>query len=174
MQALRKFTFLSSLYYCEKIDGSQINTQNRNNLEGETKTSIFLMTLLLLNMNCNNPVTPEKKENHKPVISLLTDSPEIIGLPDSVVVTCQATDPDGDNLVYDWITNGRVRIKGVYDWEHALYNTYQNSHVFYPKDIPRLPSLYTLWIQCFASDGKGKYDNDVIFLAPNIFQNILL
>ncbi|MDP4175711.1 MAG: hypothetical protein Q8933_17170 [Bacteroidota bacterium] len=126
------------------------------------KTPILLMTLLLLNMNCNNPVIPEKKENQKPVISSLTVSPEIVGLSDSVIVTCQATDPDGDTLVYDWITDGRVRIKGNPDWRSYLYNTYQNSHVFYPKDIPRLPSLDTLWVQCFARDGKGKSDNGLV------------
>lgn len=124
------------------------------------KLLIILIVLLFLNLNCkNNPVKPE---NHRPVISSLTVFPKIVGLSDSVIVTCLATDPDGDTLVYDWITDGRVRIKGTSDWEHSLYNTYHNSHVFYPKDIPRLPSLDTLWVQCFARDGKGMSDNGLI------------
>jgi hypothetical protein len=124
------------------------------------KLLIILIVLLFLNLSCEND--PVKPENHRPVISSLTVFPKIVGLADSVIVTCLATDPDGDTLVYDWITDGRVRIKGTSDWEHSLYNTYQNSHVFYPKDISRLPSLDTLWIQCFARDGKGMSDNGLV------------
>lgn len=125
------------------------------------KTRTLLMTLLLLNMNCNNPVTPEKKENHKPVISSLTVFPTVIGPSDSVTITCIASDPDGDTLVYDWISDARTIIKGAFDWQHSLYNTYENSHIFYPRNINNIP-VDTLWVQCFARDGKGKSDNGLI------------
>lgn len=95
------------------------------------------------------------------VISSLTAFPRIIGPADSVTVTCIASDPDGDTLVYDWISDGRTSIQGTFDWQHSLYNTFENFRVVYPKNINNIP-VDTLWVQCFARDRKGMSDNEIV------------
>ena len=112
-----------------------------------------LIPLALLSINCDND-NPTKPENHDPIIKSLIAFPEIIGLTDSVVIICNAVDPDGDILVYDWITYGRLRVQGAIPSDHFLYNTHENSHVFYPGGAIRSP-VDTPWVQCFARDGKG-------------------
>ncbi len=112
---------------------------------------LSLFTLLSIQCSDNNPLKPE---NHDPVIRSLTAFPAVIGLTDSVVVICNAVDPDGDTLVYDWISDGRLIVQGAIPSEHFLYNTIANSHVFYPGGAIRSP-VDTPWVQCFARDRKG-------------------
>ncbi len=119
---------------------------------------LFLFTLLNFSSCKDDPV---RAENQKPIILSLTVFPNVIGSTDSVIVICNAMDPDGDTLVYDWVTDGKSKIKGVNTDEHWLYHTYDNSRVFYPKNLNSI-SVDTLWIQCFARDGKGKSDNGLI------------
>ena len=122
----------------------------------------LILGLLFTCFNCakENPTQPQ---NHSPEILSLDAFPDTIGLSDSVIVICEAIDPDGDTLVYDWITDGRVRIKGYnHSW---LYNTSDNTHIFYPTEYVNFP-MDTLWIQCFARDGRGKSDNGtVVFIV---------
>jgi len=114
---------------------------------------ILLSTILLAQNNCDdNPVKPE---NQHPVIISLTVFPDVIGPQDSAIVICNATDPDGDTLVYDWYTDGKSRIKGAptyQDW--ILYNTFENWCIIFPKNLNNKP-IDTLWIECQARDGKG-------------------
>ncbi len=114
----------------------------------------LLIVLVLLNIICcdDNPV---KSENRNPVILSLTAFPDTIGPSDSAIVICNAMDPDGDTLVYDWYSNGKLRIKGAptfNDWN--LYNTFENWIIIYPKNLNNIP-IDTLWIECQARDGKG-------------------
>lgn len=113
-------------------------------------TVLFLFAITYMNCGNDNPVKPE---NLNPIIRSLTAFPEVIGPTDSVVIICNAVDPDGDTLVYDWITDGRLKVQGALSNEHFLYNTHENSHVFYPEAV-RSP-VDTPWVQCFARDGKG-------------------
>ncbi len=78
---------------------------------------LSLFTLLSIQCSDNNPLKPE---NHDPVIRSLTAFPAVIGLTDSVVVICNAVDPDGDTLVYDWISDGRLIVQGAIPSEHFL------------------------------------------------------
>ncbi|MCF8354463.1 MAG: hypothetical protein K9H48_08420 [Melioribacteraceae bacterium] len=111
---------------------------------------------MLLNINCDdNPV--DVKENQRPIIFSLTVFPDTIGPSDSAIVICNATDPDGDTLVYDWITDGKSRIKGTDYPDWSLYNTYENWRVVYPKNLNNVP-IDTCWVQVFARDRKGKSD----------------
>ncbi|MCU7494017.1 MAG: hypothetical protein HF314_02755 [Ignavibacteria bacterium] len=121
------------------------------------KQAIILIFVMLLNLSCSDPVKPEKPENHRPQISSVTVVPKVVSPSDSVVITCYASDPDKDTLVYDWITDGRLHIKGTSDREHSLYNTFENSHVFYPNNW-RNVDLDTPWVQCFARDRRGMSD----------------
>jgi hypothetical protein len=133
---------------------------------GEKMKRIILLlsvSLILINIFCSsNPV--EINGNQKPVIFSLTVFPDTIGPADSAIVICNAMDPDGDTLVYDWITDSRLRIKGVIPfWETRLFNTFENSRIFYPnQDI--FP-FDTVWVQCFARDRKGKSDAQLIIFA---------
>lgn len=129
---------------------------------------LIILSIVFFNItNCSkeNVVQPPL-ENHRPEILSLVVFPEVIGPKDSVIVICEAIDPDGDTLVYDWITDGRVKIKGAHANDHWLYHTYQNSRVFYPKDNINLP-IDTLWIQSFARDGKGKSANGIVLFVVN-------
>lgn len=112
---------------------------------------VFVAFVLLSIIGCNdNPVDSGKRDNRSPVMFSLTFFPELIGPSDSVIVICNAMDPDGDTLVYDWITDARLRIKG--SDVPVLYHTRENSRIFYSTQL----ALDTVWVQCFARDVKGK------------------
>jgi hypothetical protein len=66
-----------------------------------------------------NPTTPE---NHSPVIVSVSAFPSTIHRADSALVIVDATDADGDTLVYDWTTDARLRISGA-RFSTYLYNT---------------------------------------------------
>lgn len=131
-------------------------------LKNKIKKIILLTAIVLLNISCkDNPIKPE---NHDPVITSLAVFPDIIGMQDSAVVICNAYDPDGDTLVYDWITDGRLIIKGApYFEQHILYNTYENSRIFYPNQTTH--PYDSAWVQCFARDRKGGGDAMLIVFA---------
>ena len=122
--------------------------------------SVFLIFFSLSNCNNGNPVKPK---NNSPQILSLEVFPKTIGPTDSVIVICNAIEPDGDTLFYDWITDGRLRIKGVLlpgdDW---IYNSLENTRVFYPKAGVVKTPIDTPWVQCFVRDGKGGADAETI------------
>ena len=107
---------------------------------------------------CADPATPP--QNRGPVIFSLVAFPEVASASDSILVACQAMDPDCDTLVYDWITDGRLRIKGAREGEHWLYNTHESFRVFYPGAI--LAPVDTVWVQCFARDRRGMSEAQVV------------
>ena len=110
-----------------------------------------------------NPVDA-KPENRSPVILSLTVFPDVVKPSDSLIVVCNATDPDGDTLVYDWYTSGIVRIKGLRDWDCcAIFNTHENSQIFFAPDSVHISGPQdTLWVQCAARDRKGGMDVKLI------------
>lgn len=91
--------------------------------------------------------------NRPPVILSLEIFPTAIGMTDSAIVVCNASDPDGDVMVYDWFTDARVSIKGARTGESFLYNTDSNSNVFYPR-LASPPD--TALIDCVARDQRGR------------------
>lgn len=122
------------------------------------KNLIIMLVLMSISCSDDNPVD-NKPENHRPVILSLTVFPNIIGPSDSAIVICNATDPDGDTLVYDWITDARLRINGANPPDDTrLFNTFENSRIFYPTTL----AIDTVWVQCFARDRKGKSDTKLI------------
>ena len=133
------------------------------------KLSIILSIILIIIYCDEVPVKPEDK-NQSPKIFSLTIFPEVVKPNDSLIVVCNAFEPDGDTLVYDWSTTGVVRIKGYnHPW---LYNTKNNSQIFYAPDSQFVSSPKdTFWVQCFARDRKGNSDNlTVHFIVTNIVQ----
>ncbi len=114
----------------------------------------ILAVVLNLQFGCkDNPVNTEKPENRSPVIFSLTVFPDVISPTDSAIVICNALDPNGDTLVYDWITDSRLKIKGAFANERSLYHTHENSRIFYP-DWINTP-IDTPWVQCIVRDFKG-------------------
>lgn len=107
---------------------------------------------------CTDPAKPP--QNSSPVILSLTAFPGVACLGDSVLVVCQATDPDNDTLVYDWITDGRLNLRGVREGQHWLYNTHESFQVFYPNVI--YSPVDTAWVQCFARDRRGMSTAQVV------------
>jgi hypothetical protein len=92
--------------------------------------------------------------NRNPVIVSVTASPDTIHASESTTVYISATDPDGDHLVYDWVTDARLTIKGNPPNKFYRYNTDSPSQIFYPGPTALYP-LDTAWVQCFARDGRG-------------------
>lgn len=122
---------------------------------------LIIMFVLTKIISCNdNPV--EVKENQDPIIFSLVAFPDVVYPNDPLIVICSAYDSDADTLVYDWITSGSIiRIKGYnHPW---LYNTKENSQIFYAPDSQFVSAPQdTFWIQCAARDGKGGQVSEVI------------
>ena len=124
------------------------------------KQLILLVYMLLTIIGCEDNSTDTKKsENHSPTILSLLVFPDIVGSQDSVIVICNAFDPDGDTLVYDWISDAKLRIKGANPpSDSRLFNTFEDSRIFYPTQR----AIDTVWVQCFARDRKGKSINEIV------------
>lgn len=117
---------------------------------------IIIVIILIGIYSCNeNPVKSDEEKNNNPIISSLTVFPKIVNPSDSLIVVCNATEPDGDTLVYDWITSGSiVRIKNSN--HHWLYNTKENSQIIYAPDSNFIKQpVDTFWVQCMVRDRKG-------------------
>ena len=127
------------------------------------KQSIVLLIILsLLNIYCSDD-NPVKPENQEPVILSLAVFPEIVKPNDSLIVICNAMDPDADTLVYDWYTTGVVKIKGALPGLPVLFNTHENSRIFYAPDSQFVSAPQdTFWIECAARDGKGGQVSEII------------
>ncbi len=117
-------------------------------------TFIILVILIFNNIYCSKESLGPQPQNHSPQILSLEIFPHVVGPSDSLIVICEAIDPDGDTLVYDWITTGVVRIKGYnHPW---LYHTSENTRIFYAPDSSHVTAPQdTFWIQCIARDVKG-------------------
>lgn len=127
------------------------------------KPIIAFTFLAFINIiSCNdNPVKPEIIENRKVVISSVVIFPEVVGPGDSLIVICNASDPDGDTLVYDWysLSGGIIKIKGAHPGEMVRYNTYENYQIFYAPESRFVDAPQdTFGLQCAARDGKGGGD----------------
>lgn len=118
--------------------------------------SILLIVFIVLIFSisgCKDDTVSGKPLNRNPIIFSLAVFPDVISMADSAIVMCNAIDPDGDTLVYDWITDSRLKIKGAFANERSLYHTHENSRIFYPDWITT--QIDTPWVQCIVRDVKG-------------------
>ena len=112
---------------------------------------------------CDENSIGSNSENRNPVILSLTAFPDVVNPNDSLIVICDAFDPDADTLVYDWYTTGVVKIKGARDYEHALFNTHENSRIFYAPDSVYVTAPQdTFWVECAVRDRKGGQVSQII------------
>jgi hypothetical protein len=96
--------------------------------------ALFLVTLVIFS-GCGGPAPPI---NHSPtIITLTAEPPSPIEVNQSTVITCLATDQDGDTLTYGWAkTGGTISGSGS-----AIIWT-----------APATPGTYI--ITCTVSDGE--------------------
>jgi hypothetical protein len=76
------------------------------------------------------------------------------------MVVCQASDPDGELLVYDWITDARLAIRGVPPGNNSLYGTLESYRVFYQGSVPADSGF----VQVVARDQRGGFDMRTVFI----------
>jgi hypothetical protein len=114
-----------------------------------------LVIVALIDCACTHKTVtaPTPPVNQNPLIASLVAFPDIIGPSDSMIVVCEAGDPDGDALVYDWFTDSRFTIQGNVPSDHELYGTTSDAHVFYRNYVD--PADTSAWVQCIVRDLKG-------------------
>ncbi|HTR98068.1 MAG TPA: hypothetical protein VMH61_09205 [Candidatus Acidoferrales bacterium] len=120
---------------------------------------VVLLLLLGLGACAHHPT-----QTSEPIISSLTATPDTLGPADSTVVQCMARDPAGNSLVYDWVTDARLRIQGAPPNQFYLYTTQSNHRTFYTGASYAYP-LDTAWVQCFVRDLKGGEVSQVIHIV---------
>ncbi len=109
----------------------------------------------------HTPAAPLTPANHSPLMTSIVLFPSSIGPSDSAIVVCAATDPDGDTLVYDWISDGRLRLKDAPRGGY-IFSSPRNSQIFY-YDTPRAP-IDTAFIRCYTRDLRGGQDGRLVLL----------
>lgn len=127
-------------------------------------TWLVLWSAILLSVTvgaCRSTVAPAPPANVFPVISSVVLFPWSIGASDSAIMVCTATDADGDTLVYDWVTDGRVRLKDARGGI-SVYGSRQNTQTFYC-DTVRAP-IDTSYIRCYVRDRRGGQDGRLVLL----------
>lgn len=129
------------------------------------KTLICIIVVLVLSIQTgckDNPANSGKPQNHNPVILSVVLFPEVVAPSDSLIVICNAADPDGDTLVYDWysLSGSIIRIKGApHPGQTAVYNTHQNSQIFYAPDSQYVAAPQdTFVLACAVRDLRGGGD----------------
>jgi hypothetical protein len=103
------------------------------------------------------PSPPDLQANHGPRILVLVAHSESIGPLDSSLVVCTAADADGDTLVYDWNTDGRLKIKGVPSWSMRLNNQLSDSVTVFNANLSN-PINDSAWVNCVVRDRRGGGD----------------
>jgi hypothetical protein len=99
---------------------------------------------------------PLQPVNHSPVALSLSAFPTTIGIGDSAIVVCLATDADGDTVVFDWSSDCRLVKKGPVRPGPTLYSQ-GNTLVVYGGSCATAP-LDTGWVSCSARDLRGGSD----------------
>ena len=96
---------------------------------------------------------PLQPVNHSPIVQSLTAFPTTIGLGDSAVVICAATDVDGDTLMFDWTSDCRLVKKGQQPDAYWL-TTWEGTLVVHAGACATSP-LDTGWVSCSVRDRRG-------------------
>ena len=111
---------------------------------------VFIVSVLLASSGCTNAADGPREI----VMNSLLATPDTLGPGDSTIVECTAHSLSGLALVYDWVTDARLRIAGAPPNQDYLYTTKSNRHVFYIGANYSSP-IDTAWVQCFARDLQG-------------------
>jgi hypothetical protein len=120
---------------------------------------LIIMGLIISTLlSCSEESTTADKQNHPPQIVSLVSNPDTVGVSGTCALSCNASDPDGDNLDYTWEASAGVLNGTGTDVTWTAPN-----------------SLGTYSVSCKVSDGQGGQDiesiNIVVYsmnAAPNI------
>ena len=121
-------------------------------LPGSRLLSPLLGLCVLTCMTSCGEKTPLQPVNRSPVVQSLIAFPAALSPGDSAVVVCQATDPDGERVVFDWTSDCRLIKQGA-SGEFTAFNR-GNTLVVYAGACARAP-LDTGWVSCEVRDGRG-------------------
>jgi hypothetical protein len=92
--------------------------------------------------------------NHDPVVvQSLRAFPTTIGDGDSAIVSCFATDADGDTVRYDWFSDCRLKLKRAFRDDYFVNNTPVGNMVVYPGCANGAAD--TGWVSCSVRDSRG-------------------
>jgi len=115
------------------------------------KVKIFFPVILIFAFfvifRCSNT---SESENNPPVISSLTADPDSLGFNQTSIITCDASDPDGDILQYAWSADSGI-ITGSGSTVSWLSPNSSGQFV----------------VSCEVDDGKGSKDNADISIQVN-------
>jgi len=115
---------------------------------------------LVLGCACKDPAGPK---NQNPEIVSVELFPSAIAIGDSAMAYTHAFDPDGDSLFFDWTTDGRLTLKGVPPYFHALYDSRSPTQIFYAATLQG--SVDTAWIEAAVRDHRGGFASVLVPLA---------
>ena len=113
----------------------------------------ILLVVLVCACSPEHPAAPPS--NRPPTILSVSAVPDTIALSDSTTIMCNAVDPDGDDLVYDWFTTIPLKIAGAPQGVY-LYGTDSYTRVFYYAGPDSLTTYRR--VQVFARDPGGLQD----------------
>ncbi len=122
---------------------------------------VILVGALIPIVGCRKSVTVPIYR--RPVISSVVAFPTSLGPGDSTLITVNATDPDGDSLVYDWEAVNGLLIKGDVYVDGLVYNTHDNSRIFYRSTTWPYPND-TAYVWCTVRDRTGGSDSRRVFI----------
>ena len=116
---------------------------------GQALALTFVLAMCLEACEAPTPLVPV---NRSPIFHSLTAFPTTIGLGDSAIVLCNASDPDGDSVICDWTSNCQLIKQGA---PHD-FTAYQRGPrlVVYAGACSHAP-LDTGWVICDLRDGRG-------------------
>ena len=115
---------------------------------------------LVLGCACSDPAG---LKNHNPEVLSVELFPSAIAIGDSAMAYTRAFDPDGDSLFYDWTTDGRLTLKGVPPFFHALYDSRSATQIFYAATLQG--SVDTAWIEAAVRDHRGGFASVLVPLT---------
>jgi hypothetical protein len=92
--------------------------------------------------------------NHDPVVvQSLQAFPTTIGDGDSAIVSCFATDADGDTIRYDWFSDCTLKLKGAFGNDYFVNNTAEGKMIVYPGCVTGASD--TGRVSCSVRDLRG-------------------
>src|ERR1051325_4277255 len=108
---------------------------------------------------CDSSKPTAPPQNRDPVINGASVAPSVVPVGDSALMICNASDPDGDAIVFDWYADGvdwyadgRILQKDAPDGVTRYSSPSDSQVVYYVRAVARLD---TARIFCYARDRRG-------------------
>ena len=111
-----------------------------------------LLAIGVIAASCD-PELPIQPVNHAVVVRSLTVFPAVIGPGDSAIVICEAFDPDGDTLYFDWFVDCRLLMSPP-GYNNFVFSERSGRMVVHAGACATAP-LDTGFVSCSVRDGRG-------------------